>query len=170
MRSSNRRLWTQVMIASFCLGLLCSCGMSRSAQLKRRAEEYFNAWKFNDYETMHHYLNDWGQEQIPLNTFQDFMTYLDTGRDIYRPNDLEADYMRRMKSGGVLVFKILEVYVQEDKGKVKVFLKTSRDLVGEAIIDPNEWVYDEGQWRIDVNPQSPLYLNIQRWRSNQPGR
>jgi len=144
--------------------LSLSCELSRTARLRNRAEEYYTAWKFKDYETMYDFFNAWGREQIAREDFVDFMASVDEGKDVYRPNDFEADYFRQLQRGGVDAFVVEEVYLQGQRGKVKLFLKTSRDLVGETFIDPNAWVYEEDQWRLALSSDSPLFQDFRQWR------
>jgi hypothetical protein len=145
--------------------VLACCGVGRKARLKEAAEGYFNAWKFKDYETMYGYLSEPGRERIPLSQFRRFMSLIDSGRDLYQPDDFEADYLRNVQRGGIDAFKIEEVYLTGNgRGKVKVFVKTRRDLIGESVIDPNEWADTEQGWRIDVSPGSSLYAHYMKWK------
>jgi hypothetical protein len=148
--------------ASILLALL-SCGMGVSSSLKKRVDAYYTAWKFKDYSSMYYFLNDWGQEQFSEESFVQFLSALDTGKEIYRPGDLEADYLRDMKPGGSELFKIEEVHIQNGRGKVRLFLKTSKDLVGELIVDPKTWILERDEWRIELTERSPLYNSLKRW-------
>ena len=142
---------------------LSSCGLTASSALKKRAEEYYTAWKFKDYSSMYYFLNNWARQEFSEDTFVKFLSEVDSGKELYKPGDLEADYLRQMKPGGIDAFIIEEVLIQGDHAKVRLFLKTSKDLVGETIVDPNLWVREEGEWRIELTSQSPLYKNIQQW-------
>jgi hypothetical protein len=147
--------------------VLLSCGMGVSSSLKKRVDAYYTAWKFKDYSSMYYFLNDWGQEQFSEESFVQFMSALDTGKEIYRPGDLEADYLRDMKPGGIELFKIEEVHIQKGRGRIRLFLKTSKDLVGELIVDPNTWILEQDEWRIELTERSPLYNSLKRWLAKQ---
>jgi hypothetical protein len=144
------------------LGL--SCGLTPGSQLYERAKDYYTAWEFKDYSTMYAYLNDWGRSRVGEDTFVRFMATLDGAEgDFYRADDLEADFLRGMQTGGIEACKVEEVYIRDGVGRVKVFVKTSKDLLGESFIDPNVWEKEDGEWRLAMGPQSPLFLNIQQW-------
>ena len=143
--------------------VLYSCGFTPSSALKKRVEEYYTAWKFKDYSSMYYFLNDWARKEFSEDTFVKFLSEVDSGKEIYKPGDLEADYLRQLKPGGIDAFIIEEVLIQGDHAKIRLFLKTSKDLVGETLVDPNLWVREEGEWRVELTDQSPLYRNIQKW-------
>lgn len=147
--------------------MLLACGMGGSSSLKKRVEAYYTAWKFKDYSSMYFFFNDWAREQFTEDAFVRFMSALDTGKKIYRPGDLEADYLRDMRPGGIELFKIEEVHIQKGRGRVRLFLKTSKDLVGELIVDPNTWILEQNEWRIELTERSPLYSSLRRWLGDQ---
>ena len=146
-----------------------SCDTSLQSRLEREVKSYYEAWKLTDYRSMYDYLNEWGQEQISQETFVRFMTSVDSKKALFELKDPEADFLREMKRGGVEVFQIEEVNVEQGRGQIRVFLKTPKDLIGEPTDDPNIWVFENGEWEIEVTELSSLYTNIQRWEGNWVG-
>lgn len=124
--------------------LLGGCGLNSERILKKRAEEYYRAVMYNDYDTLYNYLCASMKAQIRREEYVRFMEDVDT----------RADFDE---------FEIDSVVIRGEVGKVRLKFKGGYWIFRERKNVTSTWLKENGQWYVEKDARGRFWDRFLGW-------
>ena len=143
----NYRYWP--ILSLIVAGMVCSgCSLSPMGQLKKRAEKYYEALMYNDYDTLYNFLSAEMKSQLSRNDYVRFMESVDTMADFDE-------------------FKIDSVVVHDNIGKVRLQFKGGYWIFRGKKNVTSTWIRQEGKWYMQKDARGEFWNRFIEWMAEQ---
>ena len=130
------------------LMLVQSCGWMHEKNLRQRAESYYEAMLYNDFEMLYDYQCREFKGRAGRSDFIRFM----------KEEDPRADFDE---------FEIDSVVVDDARGRVRLKFKGSFLFYEDSRNVTSTWVLEEGKWRVDKDPRGRFWQRFCGWKASQ---
>jgi len=133
-----------VLTAILLSATLAGCGLGGKARLKKRAEDYYRAMMYNDYDTLYEFQAAQTKAQVSREEFIAFMEDRDTSVDFSE-------------------FTIDSVVIRGQGGKVRLRFKGGYLIFRGKRNVTSSWIREGGQWYIEKDPRGRFWSEYANW-------